>query len=138
MKHPDNKQHFDFFVPSQKKAFSFQVEDDCKLVPVNIIDFGVGKISLDHHFDFKEVQDLIMAEMKAKNVGSQLQKILLSLQNKAGRDYLVGTVFISNFGLLKVNIDLKEMKVTDFEKKSFFDMLKFSGKKKEEKKEEGN
>lgn len=131
VKHPDNKQHFDFFIPSKKKAFSFQVEDNCKMVPVGIADFNIGKISLNHNFDFQKIQDLIIAEMKSRNVGSTLQKILLSLQNKEGRDYLVGTVFISNFGLLKVNIDLTDMRVIDFEKKSFFDMVKFTGKKKD-------
>ena len=138
VKHPDNKQHFDFFVPSKKKAFSFQVENNCKIVLVDIIDFGVGKISLDNNFDFEEVQNLIMKRMGEEKIGNKLQKILLSLQNKDGKDFLVGTVFISNFGLLKVNIDLKEMKITDFVKKSFFDMLKFSGKKKEKKKEKGS
>lgn len=129
VKHPDNKQHIDFFVPSKKKAFSFQVESNCKMVPVKIIDSGVGKISLDQDFDFEKVQSIIIEEMQQRKVSNKLQKILLSLQNKAGRDFLIGTAFLSNFGLLKVNIDLTDMKITDFEKKSFFDMLKFTGKK---------
>ena len=124
-KHPDNKQHFDYYIPSENKLFSFKVEEGCKIVPVELVDKSEFKpISLDHDFDFNEVVNIIGKEMKKKEIKSEVQKILLSLQNKDGKDYLVGTVFISNFGLLKVNVDIKEMKVIHFEKKSFFDMLK--------------
>jgi len=124
-KHPDNKHHFDYYVPSEKKMISFEVENNCKIVPVELVDKSEFKpISLEHDFDFNEIANLISKEMEKKEIKSKVQKILLSLQNKDGKDYLVGTVFISNFGLLKVNIDLVEMKVVDFEKKSFFDMLK--------------
>ena len=34
----DNKQHFDYYVPSDKRLFSFQLETGCDLVPVDIID----------------------------------------------------------------------------------------------------
>ena len=35
-----------------------------------------------------------------------------------GKDYLVGNVFITGMGMAKVNIDLNEMKIVAFEKKS--------------------
>ena len=62
--------------------------------------------------------------MKTEEIDKKIQKILLSLQSKQGKDFLVGTVFISGMGIIKANIDLSEMKVVDFEKKSFFDMVK--------------
>jgi len=127
-KHPDNKQHIDYFIPSKKKMFSFKLEDNCAMVPVEIVDNTAFKpISLEHDFNFNEIANIVSKEMESKNVKSKVQKILLSLQNKNGKDYLVGTVFISNFGLLKINIDLSDMNVTHFEKKSFFDMLKITG-----------
>lgn len=123
--HPDNKQHFDYYIPNQKKMFSFKMEEDCRLVPVEIIGNQEFKpISLNHEFSFDDVAKLVLKRMKKDNITNQVQKILISMQNKDKKDYLVGTVFISNFGLIKVNIDLKKMKITDFEKKSFFDMLK--------------
>ena len=70
--------------------------------------------------------------MARKEVKSKVQKILLSLQHKEGKDYLVGTAFLSMFGLLKVNIDISEMKITDFEKKSFMDMLRVTGEDKKD------
>ena len=55
--------------------------------------------------------------------------MIFSLQNVKGKDVLLGTIFVSGFGMIKVNIDLKEKRITDFEKKSFFDMLNIMRKK---------
>jgi hypothetical protein len=125
LKNPENKNHLDYFVPSINKMFSFQMEEGVKLVPVE--SFGEkapGKISMNYNFDFEDVEDLIRNRMKTEEIDKKIQKILLSLQSKQGKDFLVGTVFISGMGIIKANIDLSEMKVVDFEKKSFFDMVK--------------
>jgi hypothetical protein len=128
-KHPDNKQHFDYFIPSKNQMFSFKLEDNCAMVPVEIVDnIELKPISLNHDFNFNDIANIVSREMQSKNIKSKIQKILLSLQHKDGKDYLIGTVFISNFGLLKLNIDLSDMSVINFEKKSFFDMLKITGK----------
>lgn len=131
-KNPDNKSHFDFLIPEENKMFSCQLEEGCKFVPVEKFAENIKPISLGHEFDFDEVKSLVLEEMKKRDIKNKLQRILLSLQNKDGVDYLVGTVFLSQLGLLKVNINLKEMKITDFEKKSFMDMLKVTGKGKAE------
>ena len=46
------------------------------------------------------------------------------MQAKDKKNYLLGTIFISGLGLLKVRIDLNEKKIVGFEKMSFFDMIK--------------
>lgn len=123
----DNKQHFDYFIPSQNKMFSFKLEDNCQMVPVDIVDnLEFKPISIEHNFDFNDIKDIVLREMQKRDIKNKVQKILLSLQHKKGKDYLIGTVFISNFGLLKLNIDLSNMSVINFEKKSFFDMLKIT------------
>jgi hypothetical protein len=125
----DNKQHFDYFVPSTGKIFSFALEDGCVIVPMDIPDKSVPEeIAMNYAFDFNDVEKIISNEMTIKQIKSKIQKILLSLQAKDGKDFLVGTVFLSMFGLLKVNIDISEMKITDFEKKSFMDMLRVTKK----------
>ena len=130
----ESKQHFDYFIPSSKKMFSFKLEENCEVDPVDLPpEYVPQKLSMDYDFDFSDVEKLVEEEMKKKEIKSKVQKMLFSLQHKDGRDYLVGTVFLSMFGLLKVNIEIKDMKIVDFEKKSFMDMLKVSGKKKEEK-----
>ncbi len=142
MKSPDNKSHLDFYVPPKDKnekgkMFSFQLEEGVKLVPLDTSGFPDGmdseEISSDINLDFNNVEKMIAERMEKENLRNKIQKILFSLQNKEGKAFLIGTVFISMFGLLKVNIDLSEKpfwKITSFEKKSFFDMLSITGKKK--------
>jgi len=62
-----------------------------------------------------------MFDEKIKN---KIEKILLSLQTRKGKNYLLGTVFISGLGLIKIKVDLDNKEVLNFEKRSFFDMMK--------------
>lgn len=129
----DNKQHFDFYIPSKNEMFSFKLEDGCKKIPVEIVDnIDFKPVPLDMDFEFDKIKEKIENELVVRKIKTQIQKMLLSLQRKGDKDYLLGTIFVSNFGLLKVTIDLADMKVTDFEKKSFFDMLQISKKEKKE------
>ena len=133
-----DKQHFDYFVPSEEKMYSFSLEDGVKKFPVDM--FGSAspeKISLNHDFDFDAVEKIIkdlMVEEKTKGV---ITKILYSMQHLDGKDYLVGTVFLSMLGMLKIHYDIEAKEIVLFEKRSFMDMLKITGKgkKKEDKKE---
>jgi len=121
----DNKQHFDFFIPEDKKIFSFQIEKGIEKVPIEMVDEKIpSKVSDNVDFDFLEIEKMIESRMFDEKIKNKIQKVLLSLQNIEGKNFLVGTVFISGLGLLKVNIDIDEKKIIDFEKKSFFDMLK--------------
>ncbi|GAF78191.1 unnamed protein product [marine sediment metagenome] len=116
------------------KIFSFQLEEGCRKVDIENLSSEVPeKISVNFDISFEEIEELINKKMEEEKMKSKIQKILLSLQKLEERDVLVGTVFISGLGMLKVNIDIAEKKITDFEKKSFFDMLKVTkGKGKEE------
>ncbi len=124
----DNKQHFDFFVPSKNKMFSFKVEENCKIVPVEMVDSSTIKkenaIEMNHNFDFNDVEQKILNEMQIRKINNTIQKLLLSLQRKEGKDFILVTVFISNMGLLKAIIEVENLRVIEFEKKSFWDFLK--------------
>jgi len=126
-----NKYHLDFFIPENKKTFCFELENGIKLVPLERNDEQIvmDKISLDNKIDFEKVKSKIMAEMELKKIKNKIQKMIFSLQNKEGKDFLIGTIFISGLGLLKVNVDLIGNIITEFEKKSFFDMMKIIRKK---------
>jgi hypothetical protein len=129
LKSPDNRQHFDCYIPSKKKMFSFQLENGIKLVPVEMIgEKKLPKILLNYDFDFEEMERIIVEKMEQQKIKNKIQKIFFSLQNLEGKDFLIGTVFISTLGLLKVNIDIAEKRVTEFIKKSFFDMIKITKK----------
>lgn len=126
----DNKQHFDFFVPKNTKIYSFQLENNMQLVPMESInDIVPKKISANCDFNFDEIEYLISQEKEKHNIKNKMQKILLSLQKVDGKDFLIGTIFISGLGLLKINIDISKNKITDFEKKSFFNIMNVFKKK---------
>ncbi len=130
-KQNQDKQHFDFYLPKTEEIASFRLEEECKMVSIEMIEKKVPeKIELDYSIDLKEFEELILNKMEQENIGKKMQKILLFLQKIKEKDFFIGTVFISGLGLLKVKIDIKEKKIIDFEKKSFFDMLKITRKKK--------
>ena len=119
-----DKQHFDFYIPKDKKMLSFQLEKECEIAPVETFDNKTPKkISFEHKFDFNELRDLIIRRMEKENINSKIQKMLFSLQNKNDRDFLIGTIFISRLGILRVEIDLEKRRIVDFAKRSFFDMV---------------
>jgi hypothetical protein len=124
----DNKQNIDYFVPSLNKMFSFKLELDREVELVPVEDFGESfkpeKIPDNVNFDFDWIEKLIEGEMFEKKINNKIEKLLLSLQAKDNKNYILGTIFISGLGLLKVKIDLNDKKVVEFEKKSFFDMVK--------------
>ena len=60
----DNKQHFDYFLPSDKKMFSFKIESDCERVPVELFDDKIPtKISDNHDFSFEEIEKLVLQKI---------------------------------------------------------------------------
>ncbi len=118
-----NQYHFDFYVPESGKTFSFELEKEIKLVPLERYKQVLEKISLKEDFDFDEIKKIILREMEFKKINNKIQKMIFSLQNVKGKNLLLGTIFVSELGIVKANIDLKEKRITDFEKKSFWDML---------------
>ncbi len=126
----DNKQNFDFFIPNEKKLFSFKLEDKMKKIPVELFDKKIpDKIELNLNFDFDNIEKLILEEMEKEKIKNKIEKMLFSLQKIKGRHLLIGTLFISRFGLIQVQVDVKNNKIIAFEKKSLFDIIKFSRKK---------
>ncbi|MFQ5531717.1 MAG: hypothetical protein ACE5ES_03825, partial [Candidatus Nanoarchaeia archaeon] len=84
---------------------------------------------LNYEIDFKRVEKIIQGEMWEKGVKKEIQKIMISLQNLNKKDFLICTVFVSGLGILKATISLPDMKVVDFDSKSFFDMVNVFKKK---------
>jgi hypothetical protein len=133
----DNKQHLDFFVPEKNstngKTFSFQIDKEINLVPIEERDNIENnknlfpkpkKLDFNYDFDFNEIEEIIQKKMEENKIKNTIQKYLFSLQKVENRDYLIGTVFISMLGLIKVNISLPEKKVMIFEKRSIFEIVK--------------
>jgi len=112
------------------RIISFQLENNCNKTELeNFEDKIPAQIFDDYNFEFDKVEKLVLDKMQEKEINKELQKILVSLQNIEGVDFLVGTIFTSGFGMSNFKIDLREMIVTDFEQKSFFDVMKIMRKK---------
>jgi hypothetical protein len=127
----DNQQHLDYYIPELDKMFSFKLLNEGKVEMLPVESFNTaetketpGKINDNYDFDFNYIEKLIEGKMFDEKINKKILKYLFSMQNQEGKDYLIGTIFISGLGLLKCSIDIQEKKVVDFEKKSFFDMMK--------------
>lgn len=126
----DHQRHLDFYAPSLKKIFSFKLEKGIEKVPIDTFDENVPrKLNIDYDFSLTNIENLIRERMVQEKVKSRIQKILLSLQNIENKDLLTATVFVSGLGMLKVNINPISKKILDFDRKSFFDMMKIIRKK---------
>jgi len=129
-KKADNQQHLDFFIPELKKMFSVKLElgKEVEILAVDNFknDFNFKKIPDNLDFEFEEIEKIILKKMQEEKINKKIEKILLSLQTgKEGKkSFLIGTIFISNLGMIKVSYDIDERKLLDFQKKSFFDFLK--------------
>lgn len=120
----NNQIHFDFFIPKKKKITSFQMNDEIKIVPLEKYDDKIPEEIFNINIDFNELENLISEKMERENIKNKIQKIILSLQNFHGKEILSGTIFISMLGMIKIVIELKDKKITEFEKKSLLDMVK--------------
>jgi len=121
----DNQIHFDFFIPESKKMTSFQLNGEIKQVPMEIYDEKIPeRIPLNFDIDFWEIERMIATRMEVDNIKSKMQKIILSLQRVNEENFLVGTVFISMLGMIKVKINAAKKNIVEFEKKSMFDIMK--------------
>tara|TARA_Y100000310_G_C20551220_1_gene748175 strand:- start:108 stop:605 length:498 start_codon:yes stop_codon:yes gene_type:complete len=124
----ENKQHFDFWIPENKKLMSFQVEN-MQLVPLE--DFGKipDRLSLEQDIEFDEIEKMIKEKMAKEGLKDKIQKMLFSLQSKNGKNFLIVTVFVPKLGLITATVDLEKMEIDKFEKKSFMDMINVFKKK---------
>jgi hypothetical protein len=124
-----DKQHFDFYLSPAQKIFSFQLENN-KNEEIDMSGKEApGKISIGHDFDFNDLENMIKKRMEHEKIDKKVQKMLFSLQNIKGRDFIVGTIFISSFGLLSTIIDIESMEIKEFKKTSFLDLMNIFKKK---------
>ncbi len=131
----DNQQHLDYFIPSLNKMFSFKLnQNPVEMMPVE--NFGytdnekIKPVSDNLDFEFEELEIIIEKRMEQEKMKKKIEKLIWSLQNRNGKNYLIGTIFISGLGMIKVSVDLYKKELIDFEKKSFFDFIKVIKKKK--------
>ena len=124
-KNLEDKSHFDFYIPSTKKTFSFELEQGVKMVELERFgDKIMEKVSMKNNFNLDEIHQMILNEMAEKKINNKILKLIFSLQNFENKDLLFGTILLSGLALIKMTFDISENKIIEFEKKSFFDMVK--------------
>ena len=130
-KNGNSQQHMDYYLPSSKELVSFCVSDSCQKNPAGMIDkerkFEVIPENLD--IEFEDVEKLVFDEMAKKEIKKEVEKVLLSLQSKEGKTFILATIFISTLGMISATINLEKMELENFEKKSFFDLMNVFKKK---------
>lgn len=121
----DNKIHFDFWEPKEKKMSSFRVDGEVEFMDVeNFETKPFEEVSIERPFDLEDFEKLIKEKMEEEKIKGEIKKLLFSLQKLKGKNFLIVTGFLNNLGLLKVNISIDENKIISIEKKSFLDMMK--------------
>ncbi len=127
----DNKQHLDFYVVSENKIYSFQMEAGMQCAPIELPEGAPAPTGIleNPSMDFKELEKMIGDKIQSEGSKKKIQKILIALQNVKGKNMWVCTVFVSGLGLVKVLIDDAEKRITAFENKSLFDMVNVFKKK---------
>ena len=127
----DNQVHLDFYSPSKKELFSFNLTEGVKFSKLEIFDSVVPEeISIKLNLEFKDFEKVIEKKLEEEKIKTKIKKFLFSLQKLKNKEFLIVTVFISNLGLIKANMDIKTMEIISFEKKSFMNFFKIIGKKK--------
>lgn len=126
----NEKQHLDFYSPNSKQIFSFKIEEQFMKEPLENFNGSLPKkLGEEFEFNFEELGRIISERMESEKINKKIQKLLISLQKIEDKDSIVATVFISGLGMLKVIIDPISKNILEFEKKSFFDIIKVTRKK---------
>ena len=122
--------HFDYYIGSEKKMFSFKINSEITLVLLEVFDKRIQeKLNLNKNIELENFEKLIVERMEKENIRESIKKFLYSFQCVKGKNLLLVTVFLSKLALLKVSIDISNIEIMDFEKKSFFDMVNIFRKK---------
>ena len=104
------------------------LEQKCKKIEIEKL-VGAPEKIFGVDFDFEKIKKLIDEKMVEEKINSKIQKILLSLQKSVGKTALIGTIFISGLGIIKIVIDLEKMELVEFKKRSFLDIVNVFKKK---------
>ena len=126
-----DQQNLDFFIPVKKEMISFNLKNFEKN-KIELVNKEIEPIKIPEEidFDFKEIENLLEKKINEQKIKNKAEKFLFSLQRKNNENFLIGTIFLDKLSLIKFQINLSKKEITDFEKKSFFDLIKFIKKEK--------
>ena len=133
----DNKEEtqVDFYSPKRKKIVSFEIGKNIaesknkKAETLSHKKFIPKQLSEKLKMDVDEVKPILEDEMHNREMVYEIEKVLAFLNTVEGKPVWNCTGFLKGLGLLQANIDDETASVLFMDKKSFFDLLRFTGKK---------
>ncbi len=129
-----NETQVDFYSPKKKAIVSFKVDGKVEKTSNKKAETMTHKKFIPKPLDEKikmdidEMKDTLMDEMHNREMTYEVEKILAFLNMVENKPVWNCTGFLKGLGILQTHVDDETNTVLFMEKKSFFDMIRFTGK----------
>ena len=128
-----NETQVDFYSPKKKTIFSFKVNGKVEKAPnkkaktIENKKFIPKPLMEKTKLDIDEMRDTLTDEMHNREMAYEIEKVLAFLNIVDGKPVWNCTGFLRGLGLLQTHVDDETNSILFMEKKSLFDMIKFTG-----------
>mgnify|MGYP001615798630 CR=1 FL=1 len=129
----NNETQVDFYSPMKKNIVSFKIDKKIEKVEnkhartITNKKFIPQPLTESIKMDVDEMKSTLLDEMHNRDMTYEIEKVLAFLNITDGRAVWNCTGFLKGLGLVQAHIEDKSASVLFMEKKSLFDMIKFSG-----------
>lgn len=129
----NNETQVDFYSPLKKHMISFKVDKKVERVENKHAKTLTNKklvpqpLPENIKMDIDEMKSTILDEMHNRDMTYEIEKVLAFLNITDGTPVWNCTGFLKGLGLVQAHIEDKSASVLFMEKKSLFDLIKFSG-----------
>ncbi len=129
-----NETQVDFYSPKKKAMVSFKVDKKVERIPINKKaetlthkKFVPKALNENVKMDIDEIKPTLVDEMRNREMTYEIDKILAFLNVADDETVWNCTAFLKGLGLLQSHIEDESGTVLFMEKKSLFDLIKFTG-----------
>ncbi len=129
----NNETQVDFYSPAKKTIVSFKVDKKIekntskKMQMITNKKFIPKPLNENIKMDIDEMKSTLMDEMHNRDMTYEIEKILAFLNVTDGRAVWNCTGFLKGLGLVQAHVEDASASVLFMEKKSLFDLIKFTG-----------
>ena len=129
-----NETQVDFYSPTKKAMVSFKVDKKVERIPINKKaetithkKFVPKTLNENTKMDVDELKGILLAEMHNRGMTYEIDKILVFLNIADDETVWNCTAFLKGLGLLQSHVEDESGTVLFMEKKSLFDLVRFTG-----------
>ena len=129
----NNETQVDFYSPLKKHIVSFKVDKKVekttnkKVQTITHKKFIPQPLPENTKMDIDEMKSTLLDEMHNRDMTYEIEKVLAFLNMTDGRAVWNCTGFLKGLGLVQAHVEDKSASVLFMEKKSLFDLIKFTG-----------